>query len=87
MARRGKNRAGFFSCVRADYIERIFLPVIYAYIYNRGGAGQAQESRGGSNWLWAYLAYGGRKLGSNRHRWHDMVMMQSALITCLLYII
>ena len=49
--------------------------------------GAAQDRRGGSNWLWVYLVYGGRKLGSNRHRRRGMAMMQSALITCLPYII
>ena len=49
--------------------------------------GSAQDRRGGLNRLWAYLAYGGRKLGSNWHRWRDMAMMQYALITCLPYII
>ena len=49
--------------------------------------GAAQDRRGGLNRLWAYLVYGGRKLGSNRNRWRDMVMMKSALIACVSYIV
>ena len=79
-----KNRAGFSHvCVRVLSKIKIshsnIIPIYYC--------GAAQDRRGGSNWLWVYLAYGGHKLGSNWHRWRDIAMMQSALITCLLYII
>ena len=55
------------------------IPIYYCCV--------AQDGRGGLNRLWAYLVYGERKLGSNRHRRCDMAMMKSALITCLQYII
>ena len=86
MARRGKNRAGFSHVRVCGLGQTNFSQVICAYIQSRRRC-VAQERRGGSNQLRAYLAYGGRKLGSNRHRWRDMTMMQSVLITCLSYII
>ena len=86
MARREKNRAGF-SHVRVCGLGLTnFPPVIYAYIQSRRRC-VAQDRRYGSNRLWVYLAYGERKLGSNRCQRHDMAMMQSALTACLPYII
>ena len=76
-----------YAC--ADYSVAIF-PGKYVHIYY-GRATPTDVAtllaRGGSNRLQVYLAYGERKLGSNRLRWRDMVMMQSALITCFQYII
>ena len=37
--------------------------------------GAAQDRRGGSNWLWAYLAYGGFEFGLDRLRWRGMAMI------------
>ena len=86
MALREKNRAGF-SHMRVCGLGCVdFPPVIYAYIQSRRCV-TAQDRRGGSNQLWVYLAYCGCKLGLNWHRWRDTAMMQSALITCLQYII
>lgn len=76
-------------CACADYSVTIF-PGKYVHIYY-GRAAQtavaALLARDGSNRPWAYLTYGERKRGSNRLRWRDMTMMQSALITCFQYII
>ena len=82
-----KNRAGFSHVRVCGLCWTNFPPVIYAYIQSRRRCANKQDRRGGSNRLWAYLAYCECKLGSNRHRWRDMDMMQSALINCLLYII
>ena len=84
MARREKNRLGFSHVRVCGLGQTNFPPVIYAYIYNRG---DAQDRRGGSNQLWIYITYGRYKLGSNRHRWRNMAMMQSALIACVSYIV
>ena len=83
---REKNRAGFSHVRVCGLGQTNFPPVIYAYIQSRW-RDAAKDRRGGSNRLRVYLVYGERKLGSNRHRRRDMVLMQSALITCLQYII
>lgn len=76
-------------CACADYSNTIF-PGKYVHIYNRvarrKAAMAALLARDGSNRPWAYLAYGECKLGSNRHRWRDMAMIQSALTACASYI-
>ncbi len=78
-----KKSSRIFSCARVRIRFNEFSPSnICLYIIEA-----AQDRRGGSNRLRAYLAYNRRKLGSNRLRWRDMVIMQSALITCLPYII
>ena len=80
-ARKKSSRIFSCACVRIRLNE--FSPSnIYLYII-----AAAQERRGGSNQLWIYITQGRYKLGSNRHRWCNMAMMQSAFITCLLYII
>ena len=84
MAWRGKNRPGF-SHVCVCVLSKIkishskIIPIYYCGI----GSG---HRHGGSNRLWAYLAYGGYKRGSNRHRRCDTAMMKSALIICMVYI-
>ena len=51
MARREKNRAGFFSCARVRIMSNEFSPGnICLYII-----AAAQDRRGGSNWLQVYL--------------------------------
>ena len=78
-----KNRAGFSSCARMRIRLNEFSPNnICLYII-----AAAQDRHDGSNRLWVYITQGGYKLGSNWHRWRDMAMVQSAIITCLLYII
>ena len=86
MARREKNRVGFSHVRVYGLCQTNFPPVIYAYIQLRRRCANKQDRRDGSNWLWAYLTYGRCKLGSNRHRWRDMVMIQSAHIACASYI-
>ena len=89
MDRREKIELDFLICVCADYSVAIF-PGKYVYIYYGREAQNDMEAllaRHGSNRLRAYLSYGKYKLGSNRLRRRDRVMMKSALITCLPYII
>ena len=78
-----KKSSRIFSCVRVRIRSNEFSPSNIC-LYTIAAA---QDRRDGSNRLRAYLVYDRRKLGSNRHRWRDIAMMQSALITCLPYII
>ena len=78
-----KKSIWIFSCARVRIRLNEFSPSNIC-LYTIAAA---QDRRGGSNRLRAYLVQDRRKLGSNQHRWRDMVMMQSALITCLPYII
>ena len=89
MARREKIESDFLMCACADYSVAIF-PGKYVHIYYGRAAQNDMEAllaRHGSNWLWVYLVYGERKLGSNRHRWRDMAMVKSVLVTCASYVI
>ena len=81
-----KNRAGFSHVRVCGLGQTNFPPVIFGHIKLRL-RWVVQDRRGGPNWLRAYLAYGGCKIGSNRRKRLDMVMMQSALLSCVLYII
>ena len=81
-----KNRAGFSHVCVCGLGQTKFPQVIYAYIQSRRRS-TAQNRCSDSNRLRAYLVQYRRKLGSNWHRWRNMAMMQSALITCLLYMI
>ena len=56
MARRAKNRAGFSHMRMCGLGQTNFPQVIYAYIQSRR-RDAAQDSRGGSNRLWVYVAY------------------------------
>ena len=80
-----KKSSRIFSCVCVCGLSKIkislsnIIPIYYC--------GAAQDRRGGSNWLWAYLVYGGCESGLDRLRRCDTAMMQSALITCVSYVI
>ena len=74
-----KKSSRIFSCVRVRIRLKEFSPSnICLYII-----AATQDRRGGSNQMWIYLTQGRCKLGSNRHRWRDMAMMKSTLITVL----
>ena len=86
----------FRYCIFALQIDLIFpmcvcvlskIKISHSNIIPIYYCGAAQDRRGGSNRLRVYLVYGWCKLGSNRLRWRDTAMMQSALIACLPYII
>ena len=87
----------FFSyCIFALQIDLIFpmcvcvlskIKISHSNIIPIYYCGAAQDRRGGSNRLWAYLVYGERKLGSNRLRWRDIAIIQSVLTACAPYAI
>ena len=81
---RKKNRHGFSHVCVCGLCQTNFPPsnICLYTIAERRRTGVAARIA-----YVAYLAYGIHKLGSNRHRRRNMAMMQSALITCLLYII
>lgn len=73
-----------FSHVRVRVKQnKIFSSNIIPIYY----CGAAQDRRGGSNRLWIYLTYGGRKLGVYRIGRHDTDIKQSVLTACVSYII
>lgn len=78
------NRFDFLMCVcvlsKIKISHSNIIPIYYC------GFSAAQDRRGGSNWLWVYLALGGCELGLDAHRGRDMVMMQSVLTVRASYI-